>query len=254
VKKFVAVATAIAAFGFVNAASAADMPTKAPMAPIAVPYNWSGCYLGANGGYGWQRSHSPDVVLSTGLVFPGTGTLNPSGGFGGGQIGCNFQTGSFVYGVETDFEGSGIRSSYGPTPFAVPAVLTISGSQSLVWFGTLRGRLGWTVADRVLLYVTGGLAYGKTKFNGFAFDAAANNVTMNGDTTRAGFALGAGAEWAVSGPWSIKAEYQYINLGTIGPISGAAVTPAGVPTGVLATTQSFRNDYHTVRVGLNYRF
>jgi len=245
---------AVAVIGFASVGFAADMPLKAaPIAPAPV-YSWAGCYLGVNGGYGWQHSHSPDVTINPGpLLFPSTGSLDPHGGFGGGQVGCNYQAGKFVYGFEADFDGAGVRSSYGPTLFTTPAVLTVSGSQNLNWFGTLRGRLGWAV-DRALLYVTGGLAYGHTKYNVFAFDTGGNTVTMNGDTSRAGLALGGGVEWALSGPWTIKAEYQYINLGTIGPITGVALNPAGVPTGSTTTTQSFRNDYHTVRVGLNYRF
>jgi outer membrane immunogenic protein len=79
-------------------------------------------------------------------------------------------------------------------------------------------------------------------------------VNLNGDTSRVGFALGAGVEWAFLGGWTLKGEYQYISFGNIGPINGAAVSPAGVPTGELVTLSSFHNDYHTIRFGLNYLF
>jgi outer membrane immunogenic protein len=109
-------------------------------------------------------------------------------------------------------------------------------------------------ADRALFYVTGGAAFGKTEYNMFAVDGGGNSVTVNGDTTRSGYAVGGGVEWAFFGGWTAKAEYQYLNFGNIGPITAAAVNPAGVPAGTTATLSSFRNDYHTIRVGLNYMF
>ena len=233
-------------------ASAADIPApvyKAPPAAI-VSQTWNGCYVGANGGYGWQRRQ--DAIGDNGSSFLDLGTLRPSGGFGGGQVGCNYQTGFAVLGLEADFQGSGIRDSFGPT--LLPAgVLTASGRESLRWFGTVRGRLGWAV-DRVLLYVTGGLAYGKTDYSVSGFDAAANHFEATSNATKAGYVIGGGAEWAFLGAWSLKTEYQYINLGTIGPLTATVFNAAGVPNGVTVTTTSIRNDYHTVRLGLNYRF
>jgi outer membrane immunogenic protein len=260
-KKFLLGSVALAAV-IAGPATAADLAVKAPVykapPPVAV-FSWTGCYVGANGGYGWQRDHAndltvfPTAALAAPIFFP-TQNLGPTGGFGGGQVGCNYQSGMFVWGVEADIEGSGIRDSFGPSLLGTfPATLTVTASEKLKWFGTVRGRLG-IAADRALFYVTGGAAFGKTEYNMFAVDGGGNSVTVNGDTTRSGYAVGGGVEWAFFGGWTAKAEYQYLNFGNIGPITAAAVNPAGVPTGTTATLSSFRNDYHTIRVGLNYMF
>jgi len=223
------------------------------MAPAV--YSWTGCYVGVNGGFGRQLGHDADIVLSFGPNFQNVGTFNPQGGFGGGQVGCNLQTGSIVFGLEADFQGSGIRGHFGPNfvPSPPEGGFTVSGNESLRWFDTIRGRLGWT-ADRMLLYVTGGLAYGRTDYSVHGVDDVGNTIALTRDETRTGYVVGGGFEWAFSGAWSIKAEYQYINLRTIGPISTNVIDPAGVRLDDIATTRSFRNDYNTVRLGVNYRF
>ena len=175
-----------------------------------------------------------------------------SGGFGGGQVGCNYQAGLAVFGIETDFEGAGASKSFRPTTLTVPGVLTVTGSDKLKWFGTLRGRLGYA-ADRVLLYVTGGLAYAHNTFDFSGLDTGGNSFAFSNSTTKTGYVLGAGVEWAVAGSWTVKAEYQYLNFGSIGPYS-VGVLNGGVPNGVVVTTSSYKSDFQTIRVGFNYLF
>jgi outer membrane immunogenic protein len=236
-------------------ALAADLPVRQAPAyvppPVVVYYNWTGCYLGLNGGYGWRQDHTVDATI--GVVSSNVDSLGASGGFGGGQVGCNYQAGAAVFGVETDFQGSGISKSFGPTALTLPAALTVTASDKLKWFGTLRGRLGYA-ADRVLLYVTGGLAYANNSFNFSGVDAGGNSFTIDNSTTKMGWVAGAGVEWAVAGSWTVKAEYQYLNFGSVGPFSVAAVDPVGVPTGVLVTTSSHKADFQTIRIGFNYLF
>jgi outer membrane immunogenic protein len=238
-------------------ALAADLPVRQAPAyvppPVVVYYNWTGCYLGLNGGYGWRQDHNVDVVADNGNTWTGAGSLGASGGFGGAQIGCNYQAGPAVFGIETDFQGSGISKSFGPTALAVPAVLTVSASDKLKWFGTLRGRLGYA-ADRVLLYVTGGLAYANNSFELTGVDAVANSFTISSDTTKTGYVLGAGVEWAVVGSWTVKAEYQYLSFGEVGPFTVPVLNAGGVPNGVLVTTPSHKADFQTIRIGFNYLF
>jgi outer membrane immunogenic protein len=193
------------------------------------------------------------VVADNGNTWTGAGSLGASGGFGGAQIGCNYQAGPAVFGIETDFQGSGISKSFGPTALAVPAVLTVSASDKLKWFGTLRGRLGYA-ADRVLLYVTGGLAYANNSFELTGVDAVANSFTISSDTTKTGYVLGAGVEWAVVGSWTVKAEYQYLSFGEVGPFTVPVLNAGGVPNGVLVTTPSHKADFQTIRIGFNYLF
>lgn len=239
-------------------ALAADLPVRqAPPVyappPVIAYFNWTGCYLGLNGGYAWRKAHTTDAVVSNGLTFGDAGSLGASGGFGGGQVGCNYQAGSAVFGIETDFQGAGASKSFGPTTLTVPGVLTVSGSDKLKWFGTLRGRVGYA-ADRVLLYVTGGLAYANNSFEFSGIDAAANTFTFSNSKTKTGYVVGAGVEWAVAGSWTVKAEYQYLNFGSVGPFTVPVLNAAGVPNGVLVTTSSHKSDFQTIRIGFNYLF
>jgi len=239
-------------------AFAADLPVRqAPLAyappPVVIYYNWTGCYLGLNGGYGWRQNHTIDAVISNGNTFTDAGTLGVSGGFGGGQVGCNYQAGAAVFGIETDFQGAGASKSFGPTTLTVPGVLTVSGSDKLKWFGTLRGRVGYA-ADRVLLYVTGGLAYANNSFEFTGVHAGGNSFTFDNSTTKTGYVLGAGIEWAVAGSWTVKAEYQYLNFGSVGPFTVPVLTAGGAPTGTFATTSSHKSDFQTIRIGFNYLF
>jgi outer membrane immunogenic protein len=210
------------------ATNAADLyrnppPAAAYIPPVAPTNTWAGFYLGINGGYGWAGGGDTfNYVLSR---------AQPEGGFGGGQLGYNWQSGSFVFGVETDFQGGDISDSVtGPLH---------SSRESMDWFGTARGRIGFA-ADRALIYGTGGFAYGDVKqhavIGGASFDA--------GDATRTGFTLGGGVEYKLNNAWSLKAEYQYLDFG-----SEKLTDSAG-----LAGTSDLDTNYHTARIGLNYRF
>ena len=237
-------------------ALAADLPVRqAPPVysppPVVVYYNWTGCYLGLNGGYGWREDRNVDATI--GVISSNVDSLGASGGFGGGQVGCNYQAGPAVFGIETDFQGSGISKSFGPTVLTGPLVGTFNGSDKLKWFGTLRGRLGYA-ADRVLLYVTGGLAYANNSFEFTGVDLVGNNFTISDSTTKTGYVLGAGVEWAVAGSWTVKAEYQYLSFGEVGPFTVPVLNAAGLPTGTLATTSSHKADFQTIRIGFNYLF
>jgi outer membrane immunogenic protein len=184
----------------VTAANAADlphrhaMPTKAPA--YAVPYTWTGFYVGINGGGGFGRS---DVAAPF-----STGTFNTSGGVVGGTLGYNYQMGQAVFGLEADGDWTHLNGS------AACALTTCQTSND--WLATARGRLGYAV-DRFLPYVTGGAAFGDIK----------TNVTGvgNATSTKAGWTLGGGVEAAIAGPWSAKLEYLYVDLGRGGSVLGA---------------------------------
>jgi outer membrane immunogenic protein len=253
----------------VGPAMAADLRTpvytKAPvMAPI---YNWTGFYIGLNGGYSWGRSNTDFTITSTIAGVPaGSVSQDINGWVGGGQIGYNWQSGTFVFGLEADIQATGQKGTFNfATPALCPTItiavlpcVTGSGSieQELPWFGTLRGRLGVTPSPTWLLYVTGGLAYGQvdTEATFSATSAfvggpviASVSAASNSSTTRVGWVIGAGAEWAISGPWSAKLEYLYMDLGTVN------TSFAGPAPFTLMTTSSRITD-NIVRVGVNYRF
>ncbi len=223
----------VSALALVSAANAADMYVPGPAAggykdaPVAA---WTGFYAGVNGGYAWSDT-SNQLAYS-----PAFGGLAPEGGFGGGQIGYNVQRDRIVFGIEADIQGGSISAT------GSDAGLDQFKSE-LVYFGTVRGRLGYAF-DRALVYATGGLAYGEVKNSAVAVTSTPDYTI---DKTAVGYALGGGVEYKIGGAWSVKGEYQYINLGKNDP------TSAGVSYSSVAVGGTVNDDaYHTFRVGLNY--
>lgn len=246
------------------AADLGRMPVKAPVAYAPAPFNWTGFYLGLNAGYGFGRNDlrvAPSADAASQAFWnpaflagaaPSRYRLEQDGFVGGGQIGYNVQTGMFVWGVEADLQGSGIRDSVDVatiTPGFVPGFF--SASQQLEWFGTGRARLGLTTGP-ALFYVTGGVAFGGVKYNhDFAFPASNDFHTVSRKDTEVGWTAGGGVEWAFGNNWSMKAEYLFIDLGDRSFTS----TPGGRAANRATTlTTDFRNQYHIARLGLNYRF
>jgi outer membrane immunogenic protein len=249
----------------ITPASAADMyrpeaPASMKDAPAYVPANtWTGFYIGANGGYGWS-AHSKLNLSGTDidtcnnqdctLSDKTSKDLNPAGGFGGGQIGYNWQHGRLVYGIEADLQGAGIRKSVNAVVLPGDATDSASASSALDWFGTVRGRLGYSF-DRTLVYATGGFAFGGVKDHLTVTDADGNVAKDFKDKTVTGFAVGGGIEYALSPAWSLKGEYQFLDLGS----SNLSASPNPGPNGSDDTANgSLKVDhsYHTVRIGLNY--
>lgn len=192
----------------VGAAAAADLPRRsAPMpstvtAPVSA-YNWTGIYAGVNGGYTWgDMKHYG---------------LNPAGFIGGGQIGANYQMGQFVVGAETDLMGTSANDS------------AFGRKQSLNYIGTLRGRAG-VAFDNVLVYGTGGMAYGK---------GTERLPGLKDDNTHVGYVVGAGLEYGFTPNWTARTEYLYTDLGTKS-YNGSAL----------------KDGYSgsIIRAGLNYKF
>jgi outer membrane immunogenic protein len=222
---FLAGVSALAVLSAVGAANAADlarrqMPVKAPMYTAPV-YNWTGFYAGINGGGAWGTSNWSNAL--------GASSFNANGALIGGTAGYNWQMGSAVFGVEGDIDWSSIKGS-GPTTCVVGGCETKNN-----WLGTFRGRLGYAF-DRVLPYVTGGLAVG---------DIKANTALGSASETRAGWTAGAGVEAAITGPLTAKIEYLYADLGSM----NCATTVCG---GAAATNVNYHANI--VRAGLNYHF
>ncbi|MFZ1109096.1 MAG: outer membrane protein [Rhodomicrobium sp.] len=222
-------AFALTAFS-ANAADIYQGPGGYKDGPVYAPQPvWAGVYAGINGGYGWSNENQ--------LADPfwPFGGVSPSGGFGGGQLGYNWQSGHFVFGFETDLQGSAIGDRG----------VDVNGSvykSNLDYFGTVRGRLGYAF-DNALLYATGGFAYG-----GLSKYTNDGGNSFRYSDTAGGYVVGGGIEYKINPAWSVKAEYQYINLGNndlIDPFVGSFNSFTGV---------SKDDDYHTFRVGLNYRF
>lgn len=220
-RKFLVAAACLSAT--FTAAQAADLPLRKAPPPVytqPVPVmNWTGFYVGANVGYGWMDRFNKNIVFAPG------GVADPHGGIvGGAQIGYNYQISPlFVAGIETDFQGTGIGGG-------IPARKT-------PWFGTVRARLGVTpFAAPVMLYATGGFAYGRLNIGPFF----PTGVSFGKVAT--GWTVGGGMEYAFSPNWSTKVEYLFTDLG------------ANYPVGPFQTGVAQRVHDHVVRVGLNYRF
>lgn len=264
------IAAAVAALG-VSGASAADLAarpyTKAPV--MAPAYSWSGFYIGVNGGYGWNDSsvlitpNDPNVV---GTPVPNT-SWNNEGGFGGVQIGYNYQFDrQWLVGLEADIDASDLKGQ-GTTNGAFLQNVT---SQKVDWFGTVRGRLGWLPTDRLLVFGTAGLAYGNVKENvsvnnlagfgfttaggGFGYTCAATGPCFAGSSSgvRAGWTAGGGFEYAFWQNLTLKAEYLYVNLGG----DGVRVTALAGGAPNLSSYNAAITDvsFNLVRAGLNYKF
>jgi outer membrane immunogenic protein len=221
-------------------------------APVYVPVTtWTGFYVGANGGYAWGATDGKlDASSGVGCYEycygygDGQRSLSPSGGFGGGQIGYNLQRDRFVFGIEADLQGAGIEDSARVDMLGGDA--SAAAKSELNWFGTVRGRVGYTL-DQTLVYFTGGLAFGGVKDTLSVMSPLGDMTKVSKDDTKTGFVLGGGLEHKLNPAWSIKAEYQYIDLGSTKLSADAGDYCAWA-------TASLKEDhaYHTIRVGLNY--
>jgi outer membrane immunogenic protein len=191
------------AFGFATPAAAQFGPQTGPTSPGGA--FWQGAYVGANLGYQWGATTNNR-----------TDPWGPAGGF---QAGYNWQRGQFVYGAEADMQWSGADDTFAPWKFSNP------------WFGTVRGRAGWSMSN-ILLYGTLGLAYGTLKAHNIATGTRESKSHI-------GWAAGAGIEVSLTGNWSARAEYLYVDF------SDRYYLSTGASHGLQSSL---------LRMGVNYRF
>jgi outer membrane immunogenic protein len=249
-----------------TSAGAADMTARPAYAPQPPAYSWSGFYIGGNVGYGWgpAKDDATESTTMSGVVTRSTTTSNSqdmNGVIGGVQAGYNYQFGTWVWGWETDFQGSGQKGSStfnGVAGGALGIPFTVTADHKLEWFGTSRGRLGVLWGPNVLLYGTAGVAYGEVKdsatLNGsIAGGAITAAAVTNFKDVKAGWTAGAGAEAALGGGWSAKLEYLYIDLGKTELTTAATAAAAGATVGINAN-HTFRDTDNILRVGLNYKW
>lgn len=243
-----------------GAATAADMPVKA--AAAAPVMNWTGCYVGINGGGAASGSSFTSAVdPGTHLVDPadlatvgafGSGSANDLGFIGGGQAGCNLQTGAFVVGIEGDWDYFGSNPTFNNSNGTLTTGDTVSITQSLKTssLATIRPRLG-IVSDRTLIYVTGGVAFAKVSYMQSYADTLNNAVgAATGSTTLVGWTVGAGWEWAWTDHVTVKTEYLFSKFPTTSALGGILDNAGGA--NVLHGSADLA--IQTARLGLNYRF
>jgi outer membrane immunogenic protein len=257
-----------------TSAFAADLAVKAPPIVPPVVYDWTGFYVGLNGGYSWGSTNNSFVSP----LLPGA-SQSMNGWVFGGQAGYNWQFNpKWVFGVEGDIDATGQKGTATLTPstvvtvfvpppaaVALPTITTTTATtasleEKLPWLATFRGRIGVLPSDRVLLYATGGLAVGEVKSTSLvgttttvvpSFGAGATATSAaalaSASTTRAGWTVGAGIEGAFAPNWTARLEYLYVDLGTLNNnfVGLGAFAPL--------LTSSHVTD-NIVRVGVNYRF
>lgn len=244
-------AAAVAVF-FATGAQAADIAarTYAKAPPMAPVFSWTGWYVGLNAGAAWGSSDAaanfdPATFISPPFNAAATAKLKSSGFTGGGQIGYNYQFApSWLLGVEADLNYTDLNASR--SALVAGGANRVDQSTKSDWLATIRGRLGFTV-DKVLFYGTGGVAFADVNVNEavlFGTSFASYN------STRAGWTGGGGIEWAFAPSWSLKAEYLYVDLGSVntGAFAGGGI--AANP----ATVISHKIIENIARAGVNYHF
>ena len=232
------------------AAGAAALAALALSGTVASAQNWTGLYLGANLGGSWANNSASYSQAGGNGAFS-TSNRNSSA-IGGGQAGYNWQSGQLVFGLETDISFRNNTANGTFFPFPANTVDAVSLSQSERWLGTLRPRVGFA-SNAWLFYVTGGLAYGNIQHSYFEnrTTVAGQNRFISDSTTKSGWTLGGGVEWALSRNWTIGAEYLRVDLGS-SSLSLPAQTVGGLPFPASSANFSDRSDI--VRAKVNYRF
>ncbi|MET0192754.1 MAG: outer membrane beta-barrel protein [Hyphomicrobiaceae bacterium] len=245
------------------------------------PGLFSGAYIGLNAGAAWGQSSfstnpncppaivdapfcnaapDPSVVNGEAVAASGSGKLSPSGFTGGVQAGYNWQRGHIVYGAEIDFgafdlDKRGTESGLFPFPF-LGTQYALTQKMSADWLATVRGRVGFTMMQHVLLYATGGLAFSDVKFASGYSDNAIDATFPGGSgygakaAIKTGWTAGGGVEWALHGNWLMRAEYLYVDLGSMRVAVPITNTPA------FTQSMSANSDLTAQigRLGLNYRY
>jgi len=200
---------AIAALGFVGAASAADMPVKAPVAPakpIQLPYNWSGLYIGGHLGYLWGRTR----VEEDGVVTDPSARTN--GVIGGAMAGYNWQSGPWVFGLEGDIGWTSAHGTGEVTPPPPPAIAT-PNTYDVNWTGHVRGRFGYAF-DNWLFFIAGGFAVADFKF------LEGESAIIPAGAKYNGWSIGGGAEVGIMRNRVGRIEYLYDDFGSKDYITG----------------------------------
>lgn len=245
-------------------AKAADLPFQdsapAPFIAAVPVFTWTGFYAGVNAGAAWDDSRL--TLRETGTLFADqldlSGFSNGSSNArfsGGAQVGYNYQFGATLVGIEADINRLRIGNSYTTSFLDGSGAETLTADQRLRWFGTLRARLGFTPTEHLLVYGTGGLAFGRvhtgTSYVGSGVDGAgpyAFDFAGSDSSTRWGWTLGAGAEYAFTNNLSVKGEYLYVDLGSK---NYAATDSVRTDIGYNVKSEA---KFHVLRAGLNYKF
>lgn len=232
-------------------------------------YNWTGVYVGINAGGVINASRynltpsgdylTDPVFTPTNSLWSDSASLGNAGFTGGGQVGFNYQIHKFfIIGLETDFNYNGLNKTDSVSRWVAdpdyPGQFMHTVKQKIDYFGTLRGRLGFSPINRMLLYGTGGLAYGHVKSStNVSFENTTDIYNGSISNLRLGWTAGAGAEYAIGKHWLIKTEYLYVDLGSQTYTSGIDC-PSGSTSCNYTYGTKLKSREHVIRAGLSYKF
>jgi outer membrane immunogenic protein len=244
-KRILLTTVSLGVLGLMSPALGTDLPIKA--GPIATPaYDWSGFYVGVFGGGGWGDHNVNNALGNLGFADY-TATYPSQGGMAGGEFGYNFQSGSVVVGVEGTGFWSNIKGSDGTAIGGGLFPITAVDADNLRWGGTLRARGGVTV-DRLMLFFTGGWAFGDITHTNTALGAPAlvDQFTVHAN----GLVAGGGIAYALTNNLIGKVEYSYYKY-------GGYSRPAVGLTGLTSNGQlpyTVNSQYSILTLGLDYKF
>jgi outer membrane immunogenic protein len=236
---------------WIGVASAADMAVKAPVAPIPPPCTWCGFYVGLNAGASWSKNDDVYTATVGGTSITAVARPEKTSFIGGGQVGYNWQWGQFVLGIESDLAFRQHTDGANLVPFpAVPSdQVNITNSQN--WLVTVRPRAGVAFGN-VLLYGTGGLAFGEVEHSYQEIRVTTGQARMLADSSdKTGWAAGVGVQWAFAPNWSVGAEYLHVDLGSTTLAQGPS-TVAGLA--FPASQTIFANKSDMIRAKLDFQF
>jgi len=258
--------SALAVVAAAGSALAADMPMpnmpmKAAPAPV---YNWTGCYVGLNGGGGaignnFHTTVDPSASYLGGadaaeVSGDGTGSHNNSNFLGGGQVGCNYQMGTFVAGIEADFDYFHGTSSFFNDTNSLPTLgfpFVIGQQATANYLATVRPRFG-IAADRNFAYLTGGVAFTREDYTETYIDGNAppSAGTATASKSLTGWVVGGGWEYALTDHWLVRAEYLWAAFPTVNA-TGTIVAP-GTGSNVLHGSSDLV--VQAIRAAVNFKF
>jgi outer membrane immunogenic protein len=266
-KKFLLAGIGAAALTAAGSAGAADFPVYKAPPPAVASLSWSGCYGGVNGGGGWARSEftsgSGDTNQTTNGFFtpgvtlgdnPGSKVSNDlSGGVFGGHLGCQFQWGSWVFGVEAGADGADIKGSTTATARFLPSpnVQQNSFDTRVKWLATATPRLGFA-SGPWMYYVKGGFAAAQVDISLSRLTGDNAGISFSDRESRVGWTAGTGLEWMFARGWILGVEYNYIDLGS-DFYGGHAAFPSGLIPG-RAFMEDHKLTINQVLGRLSYKF
>jgi outer membrane immunogenic protein len=237
---------------------------KAPVVPAPPPsYNWTGFYIGGEGGYAWAY---PDITFDSGPLTQQSVSFPNRGGFGGGFIGYQYEFGwtHIVAGIEGEYNASSIKgtatSSLTGSLAGVPNTITYGQSATLNSFGSVDGRIGWALTgmyfDHMLLYITGGVAFGDPKQTITALSSTipapafgVGTATFDGGA-KTGWDFGAGIDYWLTANWIFRGEWRMYNFPSENVTISGTLVGAFPAAGLVNTTETV----NVARAGVMYKF